>query len=55
MIKFHPFSVTYVDQVIQFFLYDILILLCIDDASQIFTISKFNYYIPISCFQVIIA
>lgn len=53
MIKFSLFSVTSVDQVIQFFLYDIQILLCVDHASQICTMSKFNYYIPISCSQVI--
>jgi len=55
MIKFYPFSVTSVDQVIQFFLYDIVILLWHNDASQICTIGKFNCYIAISFSQVMTA
>lgn len=41
-VQFHPISITSVPKVIQFFLRDIAIFVCVDGASQLCTICKFH-------------
>lgn len=49
IIDFHLLSITLVLKVIQFFLYDTSVLLYIDDASQLCSISTFLSKVPPLC------